>query len=814
MFTTSLMQRVGKKPYERDVFAQVGDVLFKGSKNLGAIAGLTKAIQLDPMHPDAPKLQDLIVQAWERERRFDKASEAREELVRSYSRESAWAEANKNKPSLVRHAEKLARASLYKAAIFHHQQAIKFFEEERQDLGVQSYAQASKGYEEYLRRYPHDKEAYELSFYLAETYYYSLKFDKAFVMYEKVRDSKLGDKYRGDAGLAAIYAYEKVIEADIKSGKLEARELFSGQAPAVDKTPEDIPSLRQGYVGAIDKYLNHTPGHEQAPAFAYQAAAVFYAYRHFDEAIKRFEGVIQKFPKHQAARASANFILDYLLAKKDWKTAAAYAARFKNEAIGGGEELEAFAKIEGGARFQMATEVLNEGDKALKEGRITVALAKLEEGADAYLELLEKDPKREFADAMLYNAALSLEKARRPLRAAKLYERLYKEYPKSNWAPEAMFRVASKSEQAFQFDRAVRTYQALVKKYKESDQAADAQLNAALALEGQQKYGSANREFEQFIKLFPEREEVPDVYFRVALVHGKRGDKAAQVKALKRFIGKYKSDASQRPRVVEANVLIGDIHRESAEKSTRWRTQNRLRKDAKTAYRNAIALQARTRGSATATYFAAKAALLLANFDFAEYDTMTIKAKNSKKQRKELEEKAKRLDKVQKQYEQVIAGYRQAEWSLASLYQIGALYDDLQATIFDAPCPRDIRRIDEIACDEYRNLLEDQANNIEAKAVEAYKTAKRKGEELKLQNEWTEKTLAALNRLRPDEYQVDNKPLVSHPVGAVDPLGFHLPDGGAKKARGVVPLPSVQAPTKDKSKLDAPSSEPAPEDDK
>ena len=79
----------------------------------------------------------------------------------------------------LREAQKLARLSLYKAAIYYHNQANKYFEDGRQDLGVKSFEAASAAYLEYLTRYPHDKQAYELTFYLGETYYYSLHFDKA-----------------------------------------------------------------------------------------------------------------------------------------------------------------------------------------------------------------------------------------------------------------------------------------------------------------------------------------------------------------------------------------------------------------------------------------------------------------------------------------------------------------------------------------------------------------------------------------------------------------------------------------------------------
>ncbi len=776
-----------KKPYRRDIMAKLGDILFKQSKNRQAVMALEQAIALDELHRDAPKLQDMIIQAWEREREFEKASEARDVLVKKFGANSEWGKKHRNDSEARKQAEDLARVSLYKAAIYYHQQAQKYYEDQKQDLSIQFFKAAAASYGEYLQLYPHDKEAYELGYYLADTYYYSLDFRRAATQYAKVRDSTLGTKYRGDAAVNVVYSLERVIDAAVKNGELEDRNIFAPPTPSEDGTPppqEEIPPLRMEYVGAVDKIVERSPEHEKAPAFSYAAAAIYYSYGHLDEGVKRFEKIIQAYPQHEAAKFAANFILDYWLGKKDWAQAAKYAAQFKSTLA---DDSGTFAKIEGGAKFQIAKKKLEDGEQALREDRISEGLALLEEGANQYLALLDEDPKREFADVMMYNAALSLEKARRPARAAGLYERLYKEYPDSEYAAEAMFRVGSKSEQAFDFNKAVDTYLALVDKYKESDRRADAQINAALALEGQQKYKQAAKEFENFAKLFPDNPEAPKVFFRAALVHKKRGNPAAEKSSLKRFIARYKSSSEQAPLVIEAYTRIGEIEKEKAKTAKKYKQRKAANKAAVKAWEQAVTQYNRAKGNPAAAYFAGKAAFLLAEEDFASYDDMSIKAKTGKKQAKELVSKSERLQKVEKTYKEIISDYKQAEWSLASLYRIGSLYDNLQKSIFDAPCPADIKRIDPIACDEYRTVLEDKAYAVEEKAVEAYRVAYEKSKELKISNEWTKRTLDALNLLRSSEFPIDKEPLVAPKRADIYRLGMVLPDGGAQelKATGV-----------------------------
>ena len=831
-FAQDYFKKTGSKPYQRDVMARLGDILFKQSKNTQSILALKEAIALDPWHRDAPKLQDLVVQAYERERAFDRASEERDLLVKSYSTGSEWAERHRNDSEAVKLASDLARVSLYKAAIYYHQQASAYFEAEKQDLAVKFFEAASDAYKAYLERYPHDKEAYELTFYLAETYYYSLHFKEAAATYRTVRDSTQGTKYRGEAALNVVYSIEKVVDQAIKNGEIPDKDLFTakaeaepaaasdeGAAPSEGGAPgeasasgeggegagendpnqktaakklrdaEPIDPLRLEFIQAIDKLVESDPGNEVAANFAYTAGAIYFAYGHFDEAIKRFEQIVARYPKEEAAKFAANYILNLLLAKQDWKAAAEYAARFQRE-VGGGED-DVFAKIEGGAKFQIAKKTLEDGQKALDEGRITEAIELFESGANQYLALVTEDPKREFADAMMFNAALFLEKARRPARAAELYERLYKEYPDSKYAAQAMFNVAAKSEQAFNFDKAIKTYLGLVDKYPESDRRADAQINAALALEGQQQYEKAAKEFERFATLFPERPEAPEVFFRSALVHKKRGSHVAEIQTLNRFIKRYRSQPAQVPRVVEAYARIGEIQLERAAKADKRKDKKKLADLGVDSLQAAVKEYDRAKGSQTAAYFAGKAAFLLAEREFDRYVDLAIKGNTGKKQVAELTGKSKRLTEVEQTYKGVITTYKQAEWSLASLYRLGALYDDLQRKLFNAPCPNDIKRIDEIACDEYKVALEDKALAVEEKAVEAYRVAYERAKELKIRNEWTLRTLEALNRLRSSEYPIDKEPLVTQEGAGVHSLGFVFPNGGAQLLQA---LPSTGGP--------------------
>lgn len=790
-FAAASPERGKRKPFERDVMARLGQNLFKQSKHAQAVVALEETLKLDPLHPDGPKLQDMIVQAWVRERQFDKANAARDVLVKTYADGSPWAKRFQNDAETLTAAADFARANLYSAALYYHQQATQYFNDDRQDLGVQYFRAASDAYQSYLKLYPRDKNAYELGYYLAETYYYSLRFQEAIVAYQRTRDSPAGTKYRADAGLNTVYAREKLIEADVAQGTLEKKDISAGARPEEAEQKQEIPEQRRQYLAAIDDFLVSGAEHEMAPAFAYRAGEVLYAYGHYAEAVQRFEGIVDKYPLSEAAKFAANLILDDLLAKKDWQAAAKYAAKFEQEKIGGSDGGE-FAKIKGGAQFNIAKETLEQGRKLREEGKIQEGNALLESGAEQYLKLVEVDAKREFADSMIYNAALSLETARRPLRAAALYERLYQEYPASEHASEAMFRVASKNEQAFNFDKSVETYLGLVKQYPTSERRADAQINAALALEGQQKYERAAQEFERFAILFPDKPESPDVFYRAAVVHKKRKAPTAELDVLSRFIKQYDGNTAQAPKVIEAHARMGEIYDELANES-KGTAAAAARGKAAAAQKSAVAAFAGAQGSPTAAYYAAKSAFALADQSYASFALMGITSKKSEQQLKELTLKSERLTSVEAELKGVITTYKVAEWSLASLYRIGSLFDNVQQTVLKSPCPDDVRRIaGDIACDEYRNAIEDRAFAVEEKAVQAYKVAYSKAQELRISNQWTKRTLEALNLLRPAEYPIDKRPLAKPADGGLHAIGPLLPDGGAGELKLAGPGPAEQ----------------------
>jgi tetratricopeptide (TPR) repeat protein len=129
------------------------------------------------------------------------------------------------------------------------------------------------------------------------------------------------------------------------------------------------------------------------------------------------------------------------------------------------------------------------------------------------------------------------------------------------------------------------------------------------------------------------------------------------------------------------------------------------------------------------------------------------------------------VKKVQSSYAEVFK-YKRLEWTLAALYRQGYVLERFGATINETPVPPEVRRLGNEAVAAYQDLLQQQTAALEDKAVESYAATLEQARKNRISNEWTKKTLEALNRYRPKEYPVlkDPKPAIAVDVTWPDGL--------------------------------------------
>lgn len=744
-----------ERSYVREVLAALGDVYFDQTRFTEAVQAYNLVQQRFPLDAEGPEVQQKIVTALERQRDFEGAAAARDLLTQKFEEGGSWHEANQDDADALAAAEELMEKSLYSAALFHHKQAQTYRSSDQIELATQAYGRAAKAYGKYLQRFPHDKQLYELKFYHADALYYSLQFLPAAEEYQWVRDSDADDRFLPDAALSTVLAYENAIKTAETRGELAPQTvLTSTQRPeGAPVEPQEIPMLRKQLIRASDIHGKFLPDSERNANLAYKAAETFYAFAYFEEARRRFQAILQRYPNHEVAQYAANLIIESHLVQQNFNEVEAFTRRM-------------LAQIEPGAKLGFAGSLVKFKTGAMfKVAEDLDARGEHEQAAQLYLKMLEEHPSNEFADSALNNAAVAYEKVSRFESASRLYERLVTEHPKSPLADTALFRVGLNAERFFDFEKAIEMYLKLVNRYPKSERRADAIYNVALSLENTQNYERSAKQYLRYCQLFPKRDDAPVVCFRAGSVYEKMGDYRRVISTYTNFIKRYRSNAEHRDRIIEAYLKIAKANEKL--KREREATKN---------YRKAIALFDQGADEKSGPY-AAEAKFQLVERKFRKFQDMRI-AGNSKQQKKMLPKKAKGLKEVEDAYKSVLK-FKQIDWTLASLFRIGQLYQDMASKLVNAPCPPDVKRIarragftvDEV-CLEYRIALEEQSYGIEDKAVQAFETTIQKAREFQVVNTWTKQTLVELNRLRRSDWplQKDAKTFVDAVTIAPPPL--------------------------------------------
>lgn len=732
-----MFAKLGGRAYEGEVYRRMADVYFDQTKHPEAIEAYRLVLQKDPLTKDAPQIQQRIVQAFERDRKLEEAFAESSKLANMFVPGTPWHERWKRDPDVVLAAGDLAEKSLYSTAIYHHQQALVYKQEQKFELAKAAFETAAKAYQSYLGRFPRSKNAYEMEFYWAECLYNSFQFADAAKHYAAVRDSSQDVKYLNDAAYSAVLAWQKQLDLEIRNGTTPAlKVIISKDRPEGDvPKPIALTSTEQQYVDNSDKFLVRVKaGDEKAPGIAYRAAEIFYTHNQFDEARKRFETIIASFPKSEVARYAVNLIVESYLIDKNYAKVEEVAARLSENKDVIDPKSELFSqlkKFELGGKFKLAEELMAKGE--------------YDAAAKKYIELVQAEPKHEFADKALNNAAVCYENVQRFDSALRLYERIFSEYPTSALADSALFRVAYNAFRSYDYEKAIEKYQKLVKDYPQSKERESALYNTARLLESLQRYNEAAAAYLRFADAYPKSEEAPKAQFLAAVVYEKTQDWTKQIGALNEFVQKFSKDSKQTELVVEARKKVGDAY-------------DKLNKDKEAikAWESAAdefdKRNLKAENSPIAAEAAAYSRFQLAEVVFRDFDRLKI-AGAGKALENSLKNKKESVKKVNAAYDLVVK-YKRVEWTLAAFYRKGHALERFAQAVLETPVPPEVKRLGEEAVVTYQDMLSTQTVALEDKAVENYAATIAEARKARISNEWTRKTLEALNRFRPKEYPV------------------------------------------------------------
>ncbi|MCB9552598.1 MAG: tetratricopeptide repeat protein, partial [Myxococcales bacterium] len=740
----------GERPYDAELLRAIVDTLHANTRYDDAIAVARHLLDRFPLDPQNPAVHARLIAAQERLQKTADAFAERDRLAALYGQGTPWHRANQDDPDALAAAARLMEQAILEAATWHHARAQALRPDGEAgdaaaaDEARREYALAAVGYQNYLAQYPDAQNAYQIGWFAADALFYAGRYADAAAAYAAVRDDDRGTEYTEPAAFSAILAREQEVRRLIAEGRLDPRPSLLDappappEAPAAGAEPEDDGALRviqpepipppvAELIAAreawLDRGLTNEAEPERGAVIAYKAGETWFDYRHHDNARKWFAWVLQRHPGSELARLAAANIIDTFRQTNDWQKMAEWAEIIADAGLGRDFDAE-IDTLKVGALFKAAERLF--------------ADERYEEAAAEYIRLVAENPDNRYADAALNNAAVAYEKTRRFESATRTYERIYRDYPQSEYAEKALYRVGVNAERFYDFDRAIATHLQLVDDYPDSESRADALYRAALLLERTRRYREAAAAYERYAALFPDREDTAETFFRAARVYQKLDDTPGQIRIYDTFVRRYGQDPAHNARVVEGLAAIAALH-EAAGRT----------RDARAAWQRVIDEFDR-RGMTPGTYEAqhpARARFELVEDDFERYRALRLEGA-LRAQRATLTEMQNQVKALTAAYAEVLP-YKSFEWTLATLYRLGHIYQLLAEALYNAPMPAGLSD-DEV--DVYRTQLEDIALVIEDEAVKRYEQAFEKARELRVTNAWTRRILQSLNKYKPGDY--------------------------------------------------------------
>ncbi len=769
----------GEKPYEREVLAQLGEYLFENTRYRESVNIYRYMLAKYAFDRKNPETHEQIILALLREGDMDAAFAERSKLNEIYGPASDWYayQQKMGNAEAIRYSTDMVKDNLIQSATWYHAEAQKKRNEAevREDPEIMSvaqdqYAVAASGYKSFLERYPNDKDFYQWNFYYAECLYYSGQYMPAYEQYRVVREMDVkNNEFQETSGFNAVKALELNIATLIDQGQLpskvlpnldeardtaRAQESASGEEAEAEGRRDDqkrvveaepVPAVVMQYVTAMDRYvvlgLENEEQKNLDARFAFQSAKVFYDFKDYPTARKRFEWIVQKYPEDEVAYLAGSLILETYREEKDYTALAAAAEKLSN--VIQGEQAEAIREevrqFKLGALFKSAEQLFAE--------------KKYEQAAEEYQRLLQEDPDNEFAAKALNNAAVAYENVSRFESAMKLYERVYKEHPDDPLASYALFRMAVNQERFFDYDNAIQNYELFYDKYRNKEQSeldqagvtfplkekrGDSLRSAAVLRENLQDYDGAARAYERYAETYPDNDQAVAAAWQAVLAWEKAGDERKMIRAIDEFNQTYGSNPDQ-----NLNFFKGlDKKADYYEGRNSTRRADRIYEE--------ILQEYETRGIAPGSpeaFYAAKSRFMLVEREFEDWRDIKIKG-SINRQRKRLETKIEGQKELTAKYESVWE-YQSLEWTMASSFRIGSLFQQFAISLYDVPIPfDDMSEEYEI----YRTQLEDIAIPLEDEAIVRYEKTIQKARDAKIVNKWTKRTLEELNKYKPAEY--------------------------------------------------------------
>lgn len=743
--------KAGGDKFAGRIVRALAEALYDQSHYERGIEAYRLLMKLEPMAPDAYKNGLAIAQGHSTMENWSKLQDDYKWLLKEYvppdpkSKQKAGAWVKAHNAATVAAASVAIEKQLRDDAVGLHAKA----QADKTSKG--EYSGAVGLYEVYLTRFARGKEAYEVHYNLAEIAFYHLEdANKAADNYmAAVRLDPKAPRSR-DAlynALAALeYARYKELDARKAAGKKQ-------EETATDKKLTE----------AMELYIKTYPNDPDIPELLFRQGKLYYDYEIYDPAVRQFGLLVEKYPRGKYAEGAGELILDSFNKSKDYQNIETWARRLKTA--------PAFMAPDKQKRLNglIVVAVFKQGEQLSEAG-------KHDQAASAYLRAAKEFPTEPRAAQAAVNAEVEAKKGGdlETMKAAVAI--LIADHRQREEAAQGAWIAANTFQEVGLFSEAADYHDVIAENFPKSQHHKDAAFNSVLLRttvgETQRAIDAGNR----FRKAYPRDESSEEVTFLM----GKAYEKAEKWKDAAGIYERYTGNAKTPSGQIEAYVRLATVRVKLGDE-----------KGAGSALSRAMDTYKQRKGQLddSGKYFAAKAKYMQGERILAEFEAVKIEGDV-----KQLKDRLKRKGELLKKAADTFLGTAEmavAEWTTASLYQIGFTYETFTKALLNSPPPPSLGKEDQ---ELYKQQIDEFVVPIEERALEAYESGWKKALELGIFNSWTAKMRAALGRLNSELYP----PLKE--------IGFEL------QSKGPAPLPPlIDGTRRTKDNRSEPYLIPAPE---
>lgn len=727
--------KAGGERFAGEIVKALAETLYEQAHYGRGIEAYRLLIKLDPTHPDAYRHALAIAEGHSTLEMWKELAKDYTWIVAEYTELPAPAAAAPPSTWLpLQDPETRARASneierhLYDNTVGLHAKA------QADKTSRMEYESTAALYGIYLSRFDRSPRAYEAQFNLGEIHFHHLgnAIEAADAYLAAVRNKPQGPWSR-DALYNALGALES------------ARELEFQAAKARGQKPEETPTDKK-LTEAMELYSSTYPKDPELPEMLLGQGRLYYDYEVYDVAVRQWGLLLERHSSSPHARAAGELILDSFNKGRDYENIETWGKRLR--------QAPAFA--EPGAQARLDALIVQ---AIFKQGESFAAKGEHSTSGAAYLRAAREFPRDERAAQAAVNATIEAEKAVDLALAKDAAALIQESYQKRPEAAKGVWIAANLHQSLGLLNAAAGYHEALATHWLKDEHNEDAAFNAVLLYATLGDRDRAIRSGERFQQRYPSGASSDEVTFLMGRAH----ERAEDWRSAERLYSRYAGSAKLASRRVEALVRLAVARVELADDKGARDALSRAVQQHKT-YQKALD----ERGK----YFGARAHFMQAQRIFAEFEQIKIEGDV-----KQLAQRLKRKAELLKSASVALidtAKLGVAEWTTASLYQVGAIYEAFAQSLIKSPPPASLTPEQ---AEAYRMQIDEFVVPIEEKSIEAYESGWRKARELGIYNAWTAKMRAALGRLNSEMYP---------PLSEV---GFRLRSQGANPLPGLIPTP-------------------------